>query len=437
MNIERKKIEILPGLSDVLTKEQWNFEKIERVIMETANFHNFFQISTPILEEEKLFNKDIENNAKITEKQPYSFQVKRGQKLILKPMLMPGMVRAYLENKVVTLLKSTRIWSCGPVFQYEQFQKGEHSQLRQFDFEIFGGDALPATDAFLIQIFSNLLNNLHIVKWKVEVNFLGCEKCHLSYARQLKSYYRSKTKQLCSKCRKKLKKNPLELFSCREEKCQRLQKLAPQVKNILCEHCRLYLKSLHEFLNAMNVSYIFNPYFMQESEYFGKTIFRFISEKFGRKGENSFNVLISGGRYDGLSEKLGYKPLSIIGGSGNLEGILTEIKRKRIKIVESTNNFEEKPKAFLVQLGGITKKKTIEFLKEFKKSELKIGEDIGQDNIKDQIQLATKMGARYLLILGQKECLDETIILRDTKTGIQKILPQKNIIRDIKKQLRK
>ena len=90
----------------------------------------------------------------------------------------------------------------------------------------------------------------------------------------------------------------------------------------------------------------------------------------------------------------------------------------------------------MIQLGDIAKKKTLGLIEKFKKSGIKVGHNIGKDNLKSQLQIAAKQKVKYSLILGQKEALENTIILRDMETGVQEIIPLKEITKEIKKRIK-
>ena len=334
------------------------------------------------------------------------------------------------------LPKPVKLWSIGPLFRYERPQKGRYRQFHQFNFEIFGDEA-PVIDVLLIQLFSNLLSQLGLEKWHLEVNSIGCSDCRPNYLRLLKSYYRQKTKQICPTCRKRLKKNPLRVLDCKEEKCQRVKKTAPQFLNSLCENNYYRAITYFEFLDEIKIPYFLNPYLVRGLDYYTKTVFEFLPGKDLKEGSLT-SALIGGGRYDLLIEELGGKPTLAIGGAGGIERIIEEMKQQKSSNTfnQSKNNFKENSKIFLVQLGNLAKKKSLNLIEEFKRNKIKIAENLGRDNLKIQLALAAKLDVNYSLILGQKECIDETIILRNMKTGIQEIIPQKEIVKEVKKRLK-
>jgi len=429
----KKQFQAITGMADILPNDQPLWKRIEETITAMANFYDFSKISTPILEEEELFIKGTGEDTEVVEKQMYSFRTKGGEKVVLRPEFTPPIIRAYIENGMQEWQKPVKLWTIGPLFRYEKPQKGRYRQFHQFDFEVIGDEA-PITDALLIQLSLNILEKVGIKNWRLEINSIGCQECRPAFIRQLKKYYKEKEKQNCLNCKKRLAKNPLRVLDCKEEKCQRVKKFAPQIVNYLCEDCHKHFHSLLEYLDAAKISYVLNPYLVRGLDYYEKTVF----EVFPVEGESRQSALIGGGRYDKLIEELGGKPTAAIGFAGGVERLINEIKEEKINVLnqKTIEMFEGRPQVFLIQLGEEAKKKALTLVEEFKNAGIKIGQNLGKNNIKSQLRLAAKANVKYSLILGQKEALEGTIIIRNMETGIQEIVPLKGIAKEIKKKLR-
>ena len=428
----KRKFNAVSGMFDILPSEYPLWLKIEEVVSSIANFYGFSKITTPILEEEELFVKGTGQDTEIVEKQMYSFRTKGGKRVVLRPEFTPSIVRAYIQNGMESLPKPVKLWSFGPVFRYERPQKGRYRQFWQFTFEIFG-DKSPIQDVLLIQIFSDILRDLSLSKWIVEVNSIGCKECRSYYLRQLKNYYKNRLREICPECEKRLKKNPLRLLDCKEEKCQRVKKFAPQIVNSLCEDCHQYLKRVLEILDTIQIPYVLNPYLVRGLDYYTKTVFEFVPQD-KKEGQSA---LIGGGRYDYLINQMGGKDTPAIGGAGGVERIIEEIREQKINILaKRVERFEKKPKMFLAQLRELAKEKSLTLLEEFRKNKIIIGENVGKDNLKVQLEQAAKLGVKYTLILGQREALEDTVIIRNMETGIQEIVFIKDIVKEIKKKVK-
>lgn len=432
----KKQFQNLSGMPDILSDNLSLFKKIEKISSAIANFYNFSQIITPIVENEELFVKSTGQDTDIIQKETYSFSTKGKEKVILRPEFTPSIIRAYIQNGMELWPKPVKLWTIGPLFRHEKPQKGRLRQFHQFNFEIIGSYS-AIMDALLIQLFSDILLEVGLEKWKVHVNSIGCKDCLPKYLRKLKSYYRSKATHICPDCKKRFLKNPLRVLDCKEEKCQRIKKFAPQIVNYLCEDCHSHFKTLLEFLDAMQIPYILNPYLVRGLDYYEKTVFEFIPDE--KEGMRQ-NTLIGGGRYNALVGTLGGRPIPALGGAGGIERIIEEIKENDIKIksdiVEKNINFEDNPLVFIIQLGDMTRKKALQMIEKFRKAKIKIAESLEKDNLKFQLSQASNLGVKYALILGQQECINDQVIIRNMETGVQEVVEQDNVIKEIKQRLK-
>ena len=118
--------------------------------------------------------------------------------------------------------------------------------------------------------------------------------------------------------------------------------------------------------------------------------------------------------------------------AGGIERIISLMKERGIKPQKTAE-----AEIFLAQLGILAKRKSLKLFEDFKKARIKVAEAFGKDSLKSQLRIADKLGIRYVLIFGQKESLDETITLRDMKTGSQKTLQLKNMVKEMKRRLKK
>ena len=142
-------------------------------------------------------------------------------------------------------------------------------------------------------------------------------------------------------------------------------------------------------------------------------------------------TLAGGGRYDDLVEFLGGDSVSAIGAAIGIERVIEELKVQEIHPPKSVC-----PKVFLVQLGELARKKFLKIFSKFIDAEIPVAESFGKHSIKAQLKLADKLGVKIALILGQKEALEGTIIIRNMENGVQEIVDFKKIIQEVKKRIK-
>jgi len=414
------------GMRDILPEEQLYWEKVRQVIKNLARAYGFERLDTPILEEADLFIKGTGLYTDIVEKEMYSLRTKGGDKLSLRPEFTPAIMRAYLENGLSSLPQPIKLYTLGPIFRYERPQKGRYRQSWQANFEIIGQKD-PVLDAQLIQLFFAISRELSLKNLIVQINSIGCSRCRPIYRKKLVSFYRSRKDELCSNCQKRLKENPLRLLDCKENKCLRITQEAPQIIDQLCEDCHNHFKNVLEFLDELNIPYILNPHLVRGLDYYTKTVFEIWPEE----EEGRQIALAGGGRYDDLIKLLGGKETPAVGFAMGLDRIVDLMKTRNIKI-----NSRSRPLIFLIQLGDLAKKKSLKLFEDLRQAGLEIIGSFSRNTIKNQLRLADKAKARFALILGQKEVLDETIIIKDMISGVQETIPLNKVIKELKKKIK-
>jgi len=423
------------GMHDILPEDQAYYKKIYGVTQDIAQFYGFSKIDTPIVEDAELYERGTGSATDIVEKQMFSLKTKGGDHLALRPEFTPGIVRSYNEHGMFNIPQPVKLYTFGPLFRYEHPQAGRFRQFHQVDFEVFGEQS-PAIDAQVIQIFYNLLRELKFSHLIIEVNSIGDASCRPYYKKVLVNYLRPRQNSLCADCRRRIKENPLRVLDCKEEKCQRVKTQAPQILDHLCEPCKTHFTSLLEFLDEADLPYHLDPYLVRGLDYYTKTVFEIFTETpAGEKdGEEVVqrSALVGGGRYDGLVKLLGGKEVSATGAAAGVERIISLMKAKGFPPAEIPT-----PKVFLAQLGDMPKKKSLKLLEELRHAKISIAESLGRDSLRTQLARADKLAVEFTLILGQREVLDGTIVIRRMDTGEQQVVKMDKVIDELKKRLKK
>ena len=434
---KKLKFQAPTGMHDILPEDQFLYERIWRLTDDVAKFYGFGKIDVPIVEDAVLYEKGTGGNTDIVEKQMYTLKTKGGDILVLRPEFTPGIVRSYIQHGMINLSQPVKLYTYGPLFRYEHPQAGRFRQFHQIDFEVFGEQS-AALDAQIIQIFYIILTELKFSHLIIEVNSIGDSQCRPYYKKLLANYLRPRQNSLCADCRRRIRENPLRTLDCKEEKCQRVKRQAPQLIDHLCEECKDHFKSLLEFLDETDLPYHLDPYLVRGLDYYTKTVFEIFSDRptedDPETGEETIqrSALVGGGRYDALVRLLGGKDVPGFGAAAGVERIVGLMKKMQLDITP-----EPIAKVFLAQLGDLPKKKSLKILEEFRKAKIQVAESLGRDSLRTQLARADKLGVEYTLILGQREVLDGTIVMRKMDTGEQQIVKLDKIAEEIKKRLRK
>lgn len=424
-----QKIEIInppKGMRDILPNDFLFHEHILAVVEKYAKLYGFGRIETPALEDARLFSRSIGEGTDIVEKEMFICVTKGGDKLTLRPEGTAPIARAYITNGMVNWSQPVKLYYSGPMFRYERPQAGRGREFSQFGFEILGS-ADPIFDAQMIQLTCHILKKIKLKDFVIHINSIGDAKCRSKYRSVLIDYYKPRFNKLCSDCRKRIGKNPLRLLDCKEEKCLMMRESAPQVVDYLCAECHNHFKLVLEYLDEAGIGYILDPYLVRGLDYYSKTVFEIVMEG----DERRQSVLGGGGRYDGLIETLGGAPTPAIGIALGIERIIDRLKALNISFVK-----DAPAKIFLIQLGDRAKKKSFKLFNNLIEAGIPVAESFGRGSIKAQLRVANRMKMKIVLIVGQKESLDDTVIVRDMESGMQEIVDNAKIINIIKKRLK-
>lgn len=416
----------LRGMKDILPEDQPYWDQVRRVSERLARDYGFLRMDTPVLEFSNLFKRIIGEGTDIVEKEMYEFTTRGGDKVALRPELTAGNCRAYIQHGMSVLPKPIKIFSTGPVYRYDRPQEGRYREHFQVNFDAFG-ELDPILDAQVIQVAHRLIQSLGIKTFQIQVNSIGCPSCRKDYRELLISYLESKKNKLCQDCKKRMENNPLRVLDCKEDKCAQVAVSAPQSVDHLCEECRTHFKNLLEYLDELDLPYIINPQLVRGLDYYTKTVF----EIWSGSEEGKKAALGGGGRYDKLIKNMGGDDTPAIGFAVGIERIVLEMKRVQAKPYRPP-----KPKVFLAQLGNLAKKKSLRLFSELEKNGILVAESFGRGSLKSQLKVANKLGVEITLILGQKETLDRTVIVKNMTSGVQETVSMDKLVELIKRKLK-
>jgi len=422
---KKKAYQLVKGMKDILPEDQRYWDYIKHVVSTMADIYGFKRIETPVLEFVDLFNKGIGQATDVVEKEMYNFVDQGEDHLALRPEVTAGVVRAYIEHGMLNLTQPVKLFYISPCFRREKPQGGRYRQFYQFGFEVLG-EADAVVDAQIISITYKLYRSLNL-PISVQINSVGCPDCRPAYLTQLKEYFKRYKGKLSEASVARLAKNPLRILDSKEKEDLPLIVDAPQQVDFLCENCKNHFIQVLEYLEELEIPYVLNPSIVRGLDYYSRTTFEiWVGEEEG--GRQS--ALGGGGRYDGLVAMLGGQETPAVGFAGGVERLVSQIRDRDFKVPEAT-----KPKVFLAQLGGEAKKKTLSIFEKLNEAGIKVYENFGKGGLKAQLEQADKLGVHFTLIIGQKEIIDKTIMIRDMENGNQEVVDISKIIPEIKKRL--
>lgn len=436
---------LIRGFKDILPSEQKYWWQIFDKARQLARDYSFDRIDTPIVEDARLFYHSVGKETDVANKEMYVFKDRDGEEISLRPEATASIARSYINHGMLNMPQPVKLWYFGPMFRHDRPQSGRYRQFYQIGYEAIG-DNHPVLDAQMIILAYNFFKELG-VETVIHVNSIGCRACRNEYKKNLIAYYKTQKRDLCPDCKERLVKNPLRLLDCKEEKCRMIREDAPQILDWICEECKTHFFRVLEFLDEVGVIYELNPYLVRGLDYYTKTVFEIMpkvanqtvtvaedKDKQEKTAEDNRpkaqNALGGGGRYDDLIESLGGRPTPAAGFAIGAERAIIKIKEANINVPE-----EHYADVLMAQLGEQAKRKAMVLYEKMRAEGIKVAECFAKDGLKNQLEIANKLGVKYTLILGQKELSEGTIIIREMDGGSQEIVAFDKAIKEIKKRL--
>lgn len=422
----KKIIQTPRGTRDLLPETQGFFDYVERVFESVVRSAGFAKITTPVFEDTNLFVRSVGEGTDIVAKEMYTFKDKSDNSLTLRPEGTAGVVRAYLENGMQSWAQPVKLYYFEPMYRYDRPQAGRYREFWQFGFEMIG-DKSALADAVVITTAYRIYDKLGLKdKISMQVNSIGCSECRPQYLKELTKYYKENEKELCPDCKKRLNTNPLRLLDCKEKKCQALAEEAPQIVNSLCTACHEHFKEVLEYLDEIGIVYEINARLVRGLDYYTRTVFEIWSGKDGAQ-----NSLGGGGRYDKLVEILGGQPTPALGFAGGVDRIVEMVRE-----VQDDVEIDGKRDVFVAQIGEEARKKCFRLMNDLWNSGVDAEGCLDKGGISNQLAAADKIGAKYTLIMGQKEAYDETVIIKEMFSGTQEVVTLDKVISEVKRKLK-
>jgi histidyl-tRNA synthetase len=413
------------GMRDILPAEQPYWDLVRAKCKEIATGYSFERIDTPLVEETNLFVRGVGKQTDIVEKEMYAFETVGGEKLSLRPEGTAAVIRSYISNGMLNLPQPVKLWYIGPMFRHDRPQHGRYRQFHQLGCEVIGEDD-AVVDAQLALMCYLICKELGIDS-VIRINSIGTPESRANYKNALVSYFRTKRAKLSEDDKKRLLKNPLRLLDSKDPAVAEIKAEAPQIVDWLDEDSKAHFMRVLEYLDETGVPYQLDPYLVRGLDYYTKTVFEVYTT--GDENEAAQSALGGGGRYDGLAELLGGRPTPAAGFALGLDRIVSKLKDLKIEAPARTID------VFVAQLGEQGRKKALAVFEELRQAGISTGEAFAKESIKGQMEIANRLNAKWAIVIGQKEVLDGTAIIRDMDAGTQEIVDVRKVVHEIQKKM--
>ncbi len=405
----------LRGMNDILPPDISLWQEVERVAHEIFSRYLYQEIRTPVLEEMSVFTRSIGDTTNIVEKEMYVFQDRGGKWVALRPEGTAPVVRSYIEHSG-NPEEVIRHYYMGSMYRYERPQQGRFREFHQLGAEVLGISS-PRMDAEIIHMVDVFFKALGIKNATLEINSLGCPICRPKFLRAFFDYLHKNEDKLCSDCKRRMEKNPLRALDCKNPDCDALTREGPSIQEFLCETCEKDFDTVLTTLGLLKTEYKVNPKIVRGLDYYIKTTFEFTSTALGAQ-----NAIAGGCRYDGLVRLMGGPNVPGVGFAIGLERLIDIIKAERGPQTETPRKG-----LFLATLGEKALNKALVIAETVRAQNIPVGLDHEGKSLKSQMRKADKMGAQYVIVLGDAELEKNEANLRHMATGEEKPVSLDNI----------
>ncbi|WP_182905961.1 histidine--tRNA ligase [Microbispora sp. H13382] len=379
-------------------------------------------VETPAFEDTALFARGVGESTDIVTKEMYTFTSRGGQSLTLRPEGTASVMRAVLEHGLYGGPLPIKLWYSGSYFRYERAQAGRYRHFSQVGAEALGAED-PALDAELIVLAMDGYASLGLSGVRLLLNSLGCKECRPAYRAALQDFLRGL--DLDEATRTRIEINPLRVLDDKRPEVRAQLDGAPLVTDHLCGACKAYHEEVRGLLTAAGVAYEDDPRLVRGLDYYTRTTFEFLHDGLGAQ-----SAVGGGGRYDGLSEQIGGPALPSVGWALGVD--------RTVLAMEAEGLLAERPRGvevFAVPLGEEARRRVFPLVSELRRAGLAVDMAFGGRGVKGAMKAADRSGARYALILGDRDIEAGAVQVKDLTTADQTAVPLAEVVEFLKGKL--
>lgn len=396
------------GTADVVPSKSYMWHTVEKLASETAEQFGFKEIRIPTFEDTGLFVRSVGETTDVVQKEMYTVSAAGDSTFTLRPEGTAGVMRAMLENGVMNEGFPQKVFYILSCFRHENVQAGRLREFHQFGCEMVGS-ASPRADAEVISLAKNVLDRVGLQSIVLNLNSIGCPECREKYRQALREYFEPHRQELCRTCQERLDKNPMRLLDCKSAEDQAIAKDAPLILDYLCDDCRAHFESVKGYLDIMGIDCVVNPKIVRGLDYYTRTVFEFITTEIGAQG-----TVCAGGRYDGLIEELGGAKTPALGFGMGLERLLLVMQKQGCDFMQ-----DKTCDLYIATMGEGAVKKALSMTTALRGEGFFVEYDLVERGLKPQMKYADKIGAKFVIVLGDNEIESGNAKLKNMATGEQ------------------
>jgi len=399
------------GTRDVLPEEWRLREAILAVAARAFRTHGYGRVSTPTFEHTEVFVRGVGESTDIVRKEMYSFTDLGGRSLTLRPEGTAPVVRAFVEHGMHKLPLPVKLWYTAPMFRYEAPQSGRQREHTQIGAEALGSDD-PLLDAEVIALLHGLYADLGVPGVRLRLSSLGDAASRPAYRAELLAHLERHRGDLPSEARERMADNPMRLFDAKDPAVQAVMAGAPRIVDHLSGASRAHHDTVLAALTAAGVPWEEDPTLVRGLDYYTRTVFEFTCDRLGAQ-----SGIGGGGRYDGLVEALGGPATPGIGFGTGIERIVIALQG------EGAQPAAPGLDVYFAAIGAEARVEVFPVMTRLRTRGVLCDADHQGRSMKGMMRHASALGARTVVILGERERAEGVATVRDMGTGEQRGVP--------------
>jgi histidyl-tRNA synthetase len=387
-----RRFEAPRGTHDILPSDQPLWRKVIGEAERLCALYGYRPIQTPVFEDTELFVRTSGEGSDVVQKEMYTFTDRGGRSLTLRPEGTAPICRAYLERGLHRESQPQKLYTIGTMYRYGRPQRGRYREHWQLSVEAIGS-ADPAVDAEIIQLYDQLLRNLGVTEYRLELNSIGDATCRPAYVERLRAWLGEHDAELDEDTRRKARTSPLRALDNLPSKAPAVQealRAAPTIGDSLCDACVEHFAAVRALLDRYGVRYELVPTLVRGLDYYTRTTWEFVGPEHGAQ-----SVISGGGRYDGLIEELGGQPTPGIGFGAGIERLVLAL--------EQAGGTAEPPTldVFFAAEDDAPRDLVLGWLRELRAAGVAADTDYAGRSLKGQLTQAGRSGARTIVVVGR------------------------------------
>jgi histidyl-tRNA synthetase len=375
------------GTHDVLPDEQSRWTHVLDTFRDLCARYGYEPITTPTIEHTELIERTSGQGSDIVQKEIYAFQDRSGRSLALRPEATAPVARAYLEHGLHRQPQPVKTYLVGQMFRYDRPQRGRYREFWQLNVEAIGSDD-PALDAELLRLYDDLLGELGVRRYWLELNSIGDRRCRPAYVKELNEWLNAHPDVLTPEVLQKRETSPLRVFDVKDERVRDALADAPKIGDALCDECRQHFGDVRRYLEAYGVDYRLSPTLVRGLDYYTRTSFEFLGDALGAQ-----DSICGGGRYDYLIEEIGGPSTPGVGWAAGVERLVLQLEEELGK-----PGRDGRIDVFLVCVDD-DRRDALRMLAELRARGFSADTDYAGRSFNAQIKHAGRLAPRYVVIL--------------------------------------